>query len=1186
MSRVLVVDNHTKLAQRSASAPINSAWVSANAGSGKTYVLAQRVVRLLLAGVEPSRILCLTYTKAAAGEMSNRVFAILGRWVGLTDDELREELAGIEGTTPSGEQLGRARVLFARALETPGGLKIQTIHAFCEALLHQFPLEANVPGTFTVMDDGMQRQLMAQARQNIAKAAHASPDSKIGAAFLAMMDVASDEQIEKALGKIVSNREELANWLRAIGGPAEATRHARDRLDFGPDETVDGLLDAAVVASLFRTLNMDEIANHATETGETKASEFGGLLTDISQSIGQPQEADAIDALILTKSGSPRSFSRYPSKAVVSTFPDLREKLTLESERWIAAKARINSLRLIENTQPLLVIAQAMIADYGLAKRQRGLLDFDDLIERTAELLSCSDARSWVLYKLDLGIDHVLLDEAQDTSPQQWQIISALVEEFFVGQSARLVNRTVFAVGDEKQSIYSFRGGEPRVFATQKRHFLRQTKAADKTFADVGLGLSFRSTTDVLGAVDAVFAIEEHAQGVTFDAAPPPHTAARHNDPGSVEVWDLIEAVPGDDPENWHTPVDFTGQHQALLLAEKIAEQLKSWIGHEVIEASGKLITAGDILVLVRSRDRFVAALNRALKARGIAVSGADRLTITDHIAVQDLVAVGHITLTPQDDLSLAAILKCPLIGLSEEDLFDLNQSRFQDKYDSSLFEALERSEVPQFVEAYETVRRWQDLSDRLLPYEFYALILGALGGRKKFLARLGGEAEDVVDAFLDTALAHDQAGTPSLQAFLDQLLKEQPEIKREMDRTAGEVRIMTVHAAKGLEAPIVFLVDKCSPAFLPQHAPALYHWAGSEHGGSAADKRREGCYFWVPTSASHNATTRDLRDVEKRRAEEEYRRLLYVGMTRAEDRLIICGYRGTREPTSPNWHAMVSRALEPDWQDIEDAGGNLLWHRWKAKDSPPSIYRTEAKQQVESPPTASSPPLPDWIDHKLPAEPSLPRPLNPSGTRAIIDEALVDQGKQLSPFATDGQSSSSPDPRMRGTVLHKLLQDLPQVDASRRQKVAVDYLQKRLPQYGPDAHENMFAAIQRVFDHPQLGGCFDPASSRGEVPLLGTITGKNGPKSVSGQVDRLAVLDHEVVVLDFKTSLQVPKAAKVIPADYITQMALYRELITRLYAGKTVRCMLVWSHSADGPVVLEVPETAMTTALNKIAQL
>ncbi len=1182
MNRGLVIDEHTKLSQGRASTPTNSAWVSANAGSGKTYVLAQRVVRQLLSGVDPSRILCLTYTKAAAGEMSNRVFDILGQWVGLSDAELGDEIERIEGEPARPTQLARARILFARALETPGGLKIQTIHAFCEALLHQFPLEANVPGTFTVMDDQMQRQLMAQARQSIAVAAHTHPDNTIGSAFLELMDLASDAQINKVFGEVVNHREALASWLERIGGPEGATNHARKLLGFGPSDSVDNLTNTALAASLFQHLNCDEIAVFAESTGATNSIKFAAHLRAFLTAQSTQEAALAIDTILLIKSGALRSFGKYPSKDIENRFPGLRSALETEGERWLAAKSRIKTLHLILKTQPLLVIADAMVGYYAQEKRQRGLLDFDDLIERTADLLSRSDARSWVLYKLDLGIDHVLLDEAQDTNPKQWQIISALAEEFFTGKSARLTQRTVFAVGDEKQSIYSFRGAEPRNFAEQKRRYQRQITAAQKSFEDVSLGLSFRSTTDVLAAVDAVFNIEEHAQGVTFGAPPPSHTAARQKDPGSVEVWDLIEAAPGDDPENWHVPMDIAGQHQALLLADKMADKIASWVGSETIEASGKIITAGDILVLVRSRDRFVGALNRALKTRDIAVSGADRLIVTDHIAVKDLMALGQVTLTPQDDLSLAVILKSPLIGLSEEDLFDLTQSRFLSNTEISLFEALKRAKGQQFSDAFDEITHWRKLSDQVPVFEFYARILGKMGGRKKILARLGNEAEDVIDAFLDTALTYEQGSIPGLQAFLEALLEEKPEIKREMDASAGEVRIMTVHAAKGLEAPIVFLVDKSSPAFQSQHAPSLYGWS---------ENNQEACYLWVPRSDDHCSKTLALRDDEKRRAEEEYRRLLYVAMTRAEDRLIICGYRGKTNPGAPNWHDMVRTALEPDWQDIYADGqsehggdGEVLWHRWKAPNSPTPVINPKTPPHSTVPIRSTE--LPDWISKVLPPEIKLPRPLNPSGAQTDIDETLAQQPALSSPFQRTSADPATPDPRRRGTALHKLLQVLPDMEDSKRWPAAEAYLAKQLPQYTPDLHLDMLQSLKEVLDHPQLRDCFDLQTSRGEVSLMGTIATKNGPRSVSGQIDRLTVGEDEVTILDYKTNLQVPESHDDIPPDYVTQLALYRELVARLYPQLPIKCMLVWTHGTEGPQIMKLESSRLDAAYLQIAQL
>lgn len=1174
MKRPPVIDNRTKNLQAKASTPKNSAWVSANAGSGKTHVLTQRVVRLLLSGVKPSRILCLTYTNAAAGEMSNRVFETLGGWVGLPTQDLIDELAEIERRDPSPHQVERARMLFAQALETPGGLKIQTIHAFCEALLHQFPLEANVPASFSVLDEAGQRQMIASARRDLAVEAGANPDSPVGRAFLDLMGLASDAQLEKALEEVVARREELSNWLHRIGGPSATNNLAKVSLGFEVEDNIASLMATAIAGSFFETIDCRHVADLCLATGEAKAADIARNLRSYADTDDATNKAEIISALVLTKKGHPLSFAKYPSNAVEAAVPGIREYLAGEAERWMAALGRISEMRLIEATQPLLVVADFILGHYHRAKRQRGLLDFDDLIERTRHLLSRSDARSWVLYKLDLGIDHILLDEAQDTSPEQWDIVSALADEFFAGESARQANRTVFAVGDEKQSIYSFRGAEPRNFATQRNRYERQAKLAQHDFCHVDLGLSFRSTIDVLGAVDSVFSIPENAAGVTFVEPPPAHTSARPNDPGSVEVWGLIEPSQGDDPPDWHTPTEFVGRHQADLLAREIATQLGQWIGSETISSTGEPITAGDILVLVRSRDRFVTALTRELKSRKIAVAGADRLTITDHIAVKDLLAIGQVALTPGDDLTLAVVLKSPMIGVSEEELYELSQSRFRGDREISLFEALQEAQDTVFRDAGKLIQRWQYLAGQLPVFEFFAQILGAMGGRSKFFARLGGEAEDVLDAFLDAALMHEREGLPGLQAFIDALREDAPEIKREMDRSAGEVRIMTVHAAKGLEAPIVFLVDKCSAAFQGQHAPALYCWP---------EGKMDDIYLWVPEAKLHSPTTRRLRGEQQRRAEEEYRRLLYVGMTRAEDRLIVCGYRGSRNPPSPNWHAMVSSALAPDWVNVDCEDGNPIRRRWQARNTPPEPGFV--RQKVADAGLGRSVTLPDWIHHRLPRESMLPRPLNPSGAQAIIDEKRVDSNAVMSPFAERGSpKKGSMNPRKRGTLIHRLLQHLPDIDEEEWSSSARSFLERHAPEVDAGAREYLVNVILMTLRSPQLTGCFDAEHSVAEVPVMGTIQLSDGPRAVSGTIDRLAVLSQEVVIVDFKTGRQIPGDENSIPPDHVMQMALYRALVAPIYPRKPVRCLIVWTHAADSPLVLQVPAVGMDAVMKEIA--
>ena len=1176
------IDTRTTQQVALASNPENSAWVSANAGSGKTFVLTRRVVRLLLKGSDPSRLLCLTFTKAAAGEMSNRIFEALGEWATVKDDELRQLLTDVEGKQPTADQMVRARTLFARALETPGGLKIQTIHAFCEALLHQFPLEANVPGSFDVMDDAQQVQLMEQARREVVIAAQRDPGSEPGRAFSQLLGAASDAAIEKVLGEVVSQRDELSSWLRQGGGPEAAMQTARKRFQFLPDDTVERLEAQIVTASSIPSDQWHELKNAAASAGQKTATELANMIGALLNTQSDAQKLPLLQSILLTKAGASRSFEKYPGNPVEQAIPGARGMLAVEAGRLIEALQRIATFRLIEKTKPLLVFAQAMLDCYRLAKRRRGLLDFDDLVARTADLLSTSDARAWVLYKLDLGIDHILLDEAQDTSPRQWQVIAELVEEFFAGKGARDATRTVFAVGDEKQSIYSFQGAEPALFAQHRERFARKADSAGQALEDARLTLSFRSTPDVLAAVDKVFADPRNAHGLTFGSDYQLHTAVRKNDPGSVEVWPFEMARPHEEPESWSAPPDMIGvPHQAVRLADRIADDIVRQVREGRHEASGKRIGEGDIIVLVRARDLFVTALTRSLKDRGIAVAGADRLAITDHIAVLDLMALGQVMLTSEDDLSLAAVLRSPLFGMSEESLLQLARYRVDRKHEQSLFEALEElSGEAEFARTFEKLTEWRKRADAMPVYEFYAQLLGADRGRQQFYQRLGPEAEDVLDAFLDTALTHERAGLPGLQAFLEDLANQQPQIKRELDGTAGEVRVMTVHAAKGLEAEIVYLVDKGSAAFQSGHAPALFEWGedGEEQG-----------WLWVPSSAEHGDATSDLLEEEKRKAEEEYRRLLYVAMTRAKDKLVVCGYcgqanKGGEPPVKdPNWHRMIAGALEEEWVLLVNGGGTIRYV-WKPKDSPkpqPGHHADEAMEDAAAPE-----PLPNYIRHHLPAERALPRPLNPSGAQALIEESLAEA--QIAPSLLDGvaEEGFGAIARRRGTAVHLLLQVLPDIAEDERHDRALAWLAKALPEFSQDALLGLADSVNRVMNDPGLAAAFDPATSRAEVPVMGRIDLTSGPRPVSGTIDRMAVLDDQVVLIDFKTSAMVPDSVDEVPKDYVTQMALYRSLIARLYPDKTVEAWLIWTSAKPGFTHMKLPAPNMDSALAEITAL
>ncbi|MFD0916900.1 double-strand break repair helicase AddA [Pseudahrensia aquimaris] len=1179
-----LIPDETLRQQALASNPDLSAWVSANAGSGKTHVLANRVVRLLLQGVNPSRILALTFTKTAAGEMAKRVFKTLGEWSVMDDDKLREQLVRLQGPDIRPADVLYARTLFARSLETPGGLKIQTIHAFCEALLHQFPLEANVAGNFTVLDPADESALMEEARRWVILRAESGNAPDLADAFAAIMAFASDHAIGNVMDELVSRREEILGWLDAAGGAQQAERATRRAMNVGPDETADDVRRRVLNGLPLSDDEWRSLANTAADNAKQPAGEMR-LANNIRAYLGTDNLEDryrALCAALLKKDGEPFAKGSIVSKRIGDAIPHIRETLLAVAGQLSQGNVLLRTLAQIVETKNLMVLGEAMLKRYRQLKRSRGQLDFNDLIARTADLLLRKEARAWVLYKLDLGIDHVLLDEAQDTSPQQWSIVNALVEEFFAGEGASGPHRTIFAVGDEKQSIYSFQGARPQSFSDQRRLFQKQATGAGKIFQPAKLNLSFRSTPDVLNAVDKVFDEPSNREGLTSDGSYDGHTALRSKAPGCVEIWDRIEGDTLEVPTDWTAPMGDDGKpHQSVQLAEAVAQQIADWIARKELiyprdtDNQPRPITAGDIIVLVRSRDTFIPALSRALKERAIPVAGTDRLAVTDHIAVKDMIALGNVMLTPQDDLSLAALLRSPLFDVSEDDLMELALNRHDEQ---TLFESLEMEATradgpkPAFAQAHRLLTRWMERADAMPVYEFYARILGDDRGRRKLYARLGPEAEDVLDAFLALALKHEQSGLPGLHGFLEALEMGNAELKRELAEGRGEVRVMTVHAAKGQEAPIVFLVDKSSEAYIAQNRPALYR-IGSE---DDSDPRR--AYVWAPSKSDHGAMSAAAEARVKELAEQEYRRLLYVGMTRAEDRLILCGYKSKGRNPMPNWHAMVKEALADDLEEVEGLNPEIPVYRMTSDLKADSSTIVEKKLKSAIPRTA----LPAWMGHRMPRERALPRPLAPSGAQALIEEHLAQD--EAFPSVLEGleqeESPQAPFARRRGTAIHKLLQVWPDLDAEGRFEKASAYLAAALPEATPVQTDAMLKTIVDVVENPDFAQWFDPRSSRAELPVMGRIDLASGPRPVSGTIDRLAVCDDHVMLLDFKTGTHPPQTVEDVSPDYVTQMALYRALVSRIYPQKPVRAALIWTHAPQGPRLMELPADALDAAL------
>jgi ATP-dependent helicase/nuclease subunit A len=1136
------------LKQRRAADPTASVWVAASAGTGKTKVLTDRVLTLLLAGTPPQRILCLTFTKAAAAEMANRIAKRLALWATAPEAQLAAELADLLGHAAQDEVAIRARRLFAQVLDVPGGMHMETIHAFCQSLLRRFPLEAGLAPHFQVMDERDAGELLESAKEKVLAAARDGHGDLAGA--LAEITARIHETgFPDLLAELAGDRGRLKRLLARKGGPAGVIAALRQRLDLEPDDTADSLLAEACDDASFDAAGLRQAV--AALLGGTKTDRDRGALmaTWLADPAGRAENISEWRRAFLTAEGEIRA--KLVTNGVRDAHPGIDDVLQDEAHRIADVADHLRAVAVVTATAALLTLGAALLAAYQRGKDARAVMDYDDLILAARDLLAQPGVAPWVLYKLDGGIDHVLIDEAQDTNPDQWAVVAALTEEFFAGTGARANGRTVFAVGDAKQSIYSFQRADPRAFEDMRHHFAERVTQAHRRWVEVPLDLSFRSTRAVLDAVDAVFA--EGRPGRDGVAAPDEivsHLARRMGQAGSVEVWPPIEPRAVDEPPPWKPPIErIRGDSPRTRLAGLMAGRIRAMIDGEQLPAKGRPIRPGDILVLLRRRGGFVEDLVRELKRLDVPVAGADRMVLTEQMAVMDLMALGNVLLLPEDDLTLATVLKGPLIGLSEDQLFRLAWNRDGvPLWDTLRARLLDDGD---FEQAYMVLSDLRGLADRLTPHALFAHILGVLGGKRRLLARLGAEAEDPIDEFVTLTLAFQRAHPPSLQGFLRWLETGAVEIKRDLEQGGRDaVRIMTVHGSKGLQAPIVFLPDTLQ---VPLRGDRLL-WLGEGEKEVLA---------WAPRAALEDRECRQGREFQKTAREREFRRLLYVAMTRAEDRLIVCGWQTRKAPPEGCWYNLVRGAVAPLAKEVEDpflaASGEMdkalvLRLEGEQKAQPDGMGKAiaEAAPMAPLPPWAALPPL---------AEPTPPRPLAPS--RPDGDEPSV-----RSPLAADDHGSRF----RRGRLIHRLLQTLPNVAPDQRARAATRYLAVAAADLDAGERVTIANEVDDVLDHPAFAPLFAPGS-RAEVPVAGRI----GDRAIAGIVDRLVVTAHEVLVVDYKTNRHPPAAGSPIPSLYLRQMAAYRLALACIYPGRTIRCALVWT---DGPLLTEVDARLMDDVL------
>jgi ATP-dependent helicase/nuclease subunit A len=1138
--------------QASASNPRSSSFVSANAGSGKTHVLVQRVIRLLLAGVPPEKILCITFTKAAAANMAERVFTTLGHWVTLDDEKLNAAIEEAGIPDPNAKLRKTARELFARALETPGGLKVQTIHALCTRLLQQFPFEANVPARFAVLDDRDQSDMMERANLKVFLEASRAPDSAIGRALLTAMANAADVTFKDVVREACLSRDHFMAWTDAAGSAEAAAAQMATALGLSEGDSVEQVERDIVEGPFLPRRRWLEIADALMAGGKSDQKQADQLRA--AMTFTGAAQVDEYLSVFLTDDRTPRS--SVLTKAFARDNPSVARLFDAEAQRLTPLIEKRRAAVTRDRTLALLHIATSAAANYRREKEERGLLDYDDLIDKTLAMLNKVSA-GWVHYKLDRGVDHVLIDEAQDTSSRQWDLVEHIISEFAAGKGARDdAVRTVFAVGDEKQSIFSFQGAAPREFDSRRQRLGNRFKAAELDFETISFTYSFRSGAGVLRAVESAFQSPDIYKSITTDRdGMPPHEALDDAGPSLIELWPLAEPDDRKDVEGWRAPFDGVSvTSPEVKLSKRIQAEIRRLVANGTMtgpKGDRRPLRYGDVLVLVRRRGNLFDAVIQALKHAEIPVAGADRLKLTEHIAIIDLMNLADALLLPQDDLALAVALKSPLFGLDDDDLFALAWDR-KGPLRAALSQQAAANE--KFQEALKRLEECERRSAQQTPFAFYAWLLGGDGGRRRILRRLGHEANDALDEFLELALNYESKAPASLQGFMAWLRSADTEVKRDMEISRDEVRVMTVHGAKGLEAAVVIMVDTTSS---PSDTQRLRLIRVPREGGGQV-------MVWAGKKADDPEIVANAREAMLDETEHEYRRLLYVAMTRAADRLIVAGIQpGNRNGVRDLcWYDLVRKGLANSGlrEEIIETGDGEIKRYTRAEDGVPLTGAAAA--------TASPPPeLPDWLRARVTTEVPADHVLRPS------DAATSSAVKFKSGESLEQRSKAL----QRGTLVHRLLQSLPGLAADRRHEATQKFLARNAPAWDDAERATLAGKVLALVADPRFSAVF-AEGSRAEVAIVGRLDLPGRPQAlISGQIDRLVVTADEVLIVDFKTNHAPPDSAAKAPPAYVRQIALYRAVLRRLYPQHDVRAALLWTESTD---LMEISAPALDAEL------
>lgn len=852
--------------QEIAAEPTLNVWVQANAGTGKTSVLTARLLRILFRGDEPcTGILCLTYTNAAAGEMRNRILAALREWAMAQDDDLRELLDGVStNNPPTDADIAHARAIFFKYIDNPDMLKIKTIHGFCEEVLHRFPTEAGISPSWSLISDAPQRVLLNDALNDLIN----SPknDARTVSAFNHIVGVMSEYKLDDLLSNIEG---QYKNFF---------TVNNFDKYREYFIDTIEKKLKINDTKNIEKDVKKLKIIleNAKNEKKPTKTLEKLIYLTE--KYIDNTIDFQEYKSAYLIKAGTP-----------IQKGLDY-EYLSAERERVLAANAYQTNKEIYTSTIALFDLSAAFAKKYQELKQIHNVLDFEDLILYTHRLFSNAENMGWVLSQMDYSLSHILVDEAQDTGPLQWELLQMLAGDFFAEGDRSNLPRSLFVVGDTKQSIYGFQGADPKAFAASREQISAQIQNNARQIREVPLTQSFRSVEPILKTVDMFFDDADVAARTGF--VNNPHKCFRIGDKGMVEIHKLV------------TP----NEEDTSIMRKKYIRAIGDKI--EALLQGGKY-KPHDIMILVQNRNPFAVPMANELKRRGIDVAGSDRVVLPNFPVVRDLMNLLRFCVNPVDDYSLCCVLKSPMFRLNDSAVYKIcalrNAENSRRRKASAEFTPISIFEILKNTDAdiYSVLQDFAELSKTCGPYSFFTYVLNNYDIRKKFIESLGTQIIDPLEEFITICLAYERTRPGTLRHFIKWFITGNSEIKRDMDSGVG-VRIVTIHGSKGLQSGVVFLIDTTS---MPK-SHTIY---------DLPDKNMP-VWIWVPhTPTGFSPEFADIRDAAFNQDIEESYRLLYVAMTRARDELYIYGFTSNKSAPELSWHNMLWNTLQKNIPVLND---------------------------------------------------------------------------------------------------------------------------------------------------------------------------------------------------------------------------------------------------------------------------